>query len=75
MAIQVLQMDNKELKLWTQYVRVCVCLYIYIYIYIRVEGIGIVSTEEAINWGLSGPMLQASRVQWELRRADHYTHI
>ena len=62
-------MDNKELKLWTQYVRVCVCLYI------RVEGIGIVSTEEAINWGLSGPMLQASRVQWELRRADHYTHI
>ena len=55
--------------------RVCVCLYIYIYIYIRVEGIGIVSTEEAINWGLSGPMLQASRVQWELRRADHYTHI
>jgi len=73
MAIQVLQMDNKELKLWTQYVRVCV--FIYIYIYIRVEGIGIVSTEEAINWGLSGPMLQASRVQWELRRDDHCTHI
>nr|YP_009193453.1 NADH dehydrogenase 49 kDa subunit [Takakia lepidozioides]UPM51689.1 NADH-plastoquinone oxidoreductase subunit 7 [Takakia lepidozioides] len=38
----------------------------------RVEGIGIVGREEAINWGLSGPMLRASGVQWDVRKVDHY---
>jgi NAD(P)H-quinone oxidoreductase subunit H len=38
----------------------------------RVEGVGIISREDAINWGLSGPMLRASGVQWDLRRVDHY---
>ncbi|THG11477.1 hypothetical protein TEA_011834 [Camellia sinensis var. sinensis] len=38
----------------------------------RVEGIGIISDEEAINWGLSGPMLRASGIQWDLRKVDHY---
>ena len=38
----------------------------------RVEGIGIIEREEAINWGLSGPMLRASGVQWDLRKVDHY---
>nr|QWW93158.1 NADH-plastoquinone oxidoreductase subunit 7 [Fossombronia mylioides] len=38
----------------------------------RVEGIGIITKEEAINWGLSGPMLRASGVQWDLRKVDHY---
>lgn len=38
----------------------------------RVEGIGIISKEEAINWGLSGPMLRASGIQWDLRKVDHY---
>nr|YP_010881569.1 NADH-plastoquinone oxidoreductase subunit 7 [Pellia neesiana]WIA68647.1 NADH-plastoquinone oxidoreductase subunit 7 [Pellia neesiana]WIA68733.1 NADH-plastoquinone oxidoreductase subunit 7 [Pellia neesiana]WIA68819.1 NADH-plastoquinone oxidoreductase subunit 7 [Pellia neesiana] len=38
----------------------------------RVEGIGIIDRDEAINWGLSGPMLRASGIQWDLRKVDHY---
>ena len=38
----------------------------------RIQGIGVVSREEAINWGLSGPMLRASGVKWDLRKVDSY---
>ncbi len=38
----------------------------------RVEGVGVLSREEAINWGCSGPMLRASGVKWDLRKVDHY---
>ncbi|KAL5645433.1 hypothetical protein ACJX0J_001719 [Zea mays] len=32
----------------------------------RVEGVGFIRGEEAVNWGLSGPMLRASGIQWDL---------
>jgi NAD(P)H-quinone oxidoreductase subunit H len=38
----------------------------------RVEGVGTITREEALNWGLSGPMLRASGVKWDLRKVDHY---
>ncbi|MBR8838125.1 MAG: NAD(P)H-quinone oxidoreductase subunit H [Stigonema ocellatum SAG 48.90 = DSM 106950] len=38
----------------------------------RVEGMGTLSRTEAINWGISGPMLRASGVKWDLRHVDHY---
>ncbi|KAK5833798.1 hypothetical protein PVK06_017657 [Gossypium arboreum] len=38
----------------------------------RVEGIGITGGEEAINWGLSGPMVRASGIKWDLRKVDHH---
>ncbi|XLS71385.1 hypothetical protein HN51_028250 [Arachis hypogaea] len=37
-----------------------------------VEGIGIVSGKEVINWGSSGPMLRASGIQWDLRKVENY---
>ncbi|RHN59678.1 putative NADH dehydrogenase (quinone) [Medicago truncatula] len=38
----------------------------------RVEAVGVVGREEVINWGLSGPMLRASGIQWDLRKVDNY---
>ncbi|MEO1350512.1 MAG: NAD(P)H-quinone oxidoreductase subunit H [Cyanobacteria bacterium J06635_15] len=38
----------------------------------RTEGLGVLTREDAINWGCSGPMLRASGVKWDLRKVDHY---
>ncbi len=39
----------------------------------RLEGIGRLSREEAINMGLTGPMLRGSGVDWDLRRDMPYS--
>ena len=38
----------------------------------RTVDIGIISGENAIDWGLTGPMLRASGVPWDLRKAQPY---
>ena len=38
----------------------------------RTVDIGIVSAEEAQDWGFSGPMLRASGVAWDLRKSQPY---
>ncbi|OLQ72261.1 NADH dehydrogenase [Photobacterium proteolyticum] len=38
----------------------------------RTKGIGVISTEDAIDWGLSGPCLRASGVDWDIRRDKPY---
>jgi NAD(P)H-quinone oxidoreductase subunit H len=38
----------------------------------RVKNVGNISKEEAINWGLSGPMLRGSDLAWDLRKLDQY---
>ncbi len=38
----------------------------------RTVDIGIISAADAIDWGLTGPMLRASGVAWDLRKAQPY---
>jgi NADH-quinone oxidoreductase subunit D len=38
----------------------------------RTVDIGVVTAEEALNWGFSGPNLRASGVPWDLRRSQPY---
>ncbi|HEB75769.1 MAG TPA: NADH dehydrogenase (quinone) subunit D [Nitrospirae bacterium] len=38
----------------------------------RTKGIGVISAEEAINWGLSGPVLRGSGVDYDVRKRFPY---
>ncbi len=38
----------------------------------RTVDIGVVSKEQALDWGFTGPMLRASDVPWDLRRSQPY---
>jgi NADH-quinone oxidoreductase subunit D len=39
----------------------------------RTKGVGIISKEDAIDWGLTGPSLRGSGVDLDLRKANPYT--
>jgi len=39
----------------------------------RTQNIGVMSREEAINWSMSGPVLRASGVNWDLRKQRPYS--
>jgi NADH-quinone oxidoreductase subunit D len=44
----------------------------------RTIGIGVVTAEEAIEWGFTGPPLRGSGVEWDIRKVfpyDHYDEI
>jgi NADH-quinone oxidoreductase subunit D len=38
----------------------------------RTRGVGVISAEDALDYGLTGPILRASGVKWDLRRAKPY---
>ena len=38
----------------------------------RTVDIGVVSPEQALDWGFSGPMLRASGIAWDLRKSQPY---
>ena len=39
----------------------------------RLSGVGQISAEDAIAWGMSGPSLRGSGVAWDIRKANPYT--
>ena len=41
----------------------------------RTQGVGVITAQEAIAYGITGPMLRASGVAWDLRKAFPYSGI
>ncbi len=39
----------------------------------RTRGVGVLSKEDAINWGVTGPTLRGSGVKWDVRKAFPYS--
>lgn len=40
----------------------------------RTQGVGVVTKEQAVNWGFTGPCLRASGVPYDIRKAAPYYH-
>lgn len=38
----------------------------------RTKGVGVISADDAVAWGLTGPGLRASGVQWDIRKTQPY---
>lgn len=38
----------------------------------RTKGVGIISAEDAVSWGLTGPSLRGSGVNWDIRKSNPY---
>lgn len=38
----------------------------------RTVDIGVIASDEALDWGFTGPMLRASNIAWDLRRTQPY---
>jgi NADH-quinone oxidoreductase subunit D len=38
----------------------------------RTVGIGVVSPDQALGWGMTGPMLRGSGIEWDLRKKQPY---
>ena len=38
----------------------------------RLEGVGVVTPEQAQSWGCSGPMLRGSGIAWDIRKEEPY---
>ena len=39
----------------------------------RTQGVGVISKEDAVAWGLSGPNLRGSGVEYDVRKSDPYS--
>lgn len=39
----------------------------------RVKNVGVVSKEDAMSWGFTGPMIRASGIPFDVRRSDSYS--
>jgi NADH-quinone oxidoreductase subunit C/D len=39
----------------------------------RTKDVGVISPKEAINWGLTGPVIRGSGVKWDIRKAFPYS--
>jgi NADH-quinone oxidoreductase subunit D len=39
----------------------------------RTKGVGVIKAKEAIDWGLSGPSIRGSGVNWDVRKTEPYS--